>query len=118
MASAAAASSKHHILIVEDHQGIADMLVQMLSESGHEAAVAVSAGEMDELMAQREFYLDSLCCSALISIEDMEVEMIGRRLLKRFIVTIAVISTNTLFSPALAQNKASMTDISLFLLHN
>jgi two-component system OmpR family response regulator len=68
MASASTFSSKNHILIVEDDRGIADMLVQMVRENGHEASVAVSASEMDEFMGQREF--DLVVLDAMLPGED------------------------------------------------
>jgi two-component system, OmpR family, response regulator len=68
MASASTSSSKNHILVVEDDPGIADMLVQMISENGHEASVAVSGPEMDVLMGQREF--DLVVLDAMLPGED------------------------------------------------
>ena len=51
--SATAASSTHHILLVEDDRHIASMLVDLFMDSGFQAVAAATAVEMERLMRSR-----------------------------------------------------------------
>ena len=66
--SATAASSTHHILLVEDDRHIASMLVDLFMDSGFQAVAAASAVEMERLMRSRSF--DLVILDAMLPGED------------------------------------------------
>ncbi len=61
-------ATAQHILIVEDDPDIAQMLVDLVTESGFQASVAISGRDMDRLLTQRS--ADLVVLDAMLPGED------------------------------------------------
>lgn len=61
-------SAAPHIVIVEDDADIAQMLVELMTESGFQASVAISGGEMNRLLDRRG--ADLIVLDAMLPGED------------------------------------------------